>query len=111
MERIAVDTTAEDYWETYFGPYGKQWVRKIPRRIATAVAQRTASQDSAATAPSAARVVPVMERPVITADRVIVEGAVDLVTDGKTARRLFTAEFDHVGRLLSLDSIPAPCAT
>ena len=110
MERkIAVDSTAADYWESYFGAYGKQWVRKIPRRVATALVQRTAglSPGAAATAAERAVVVPIA-RPTITAERVYLEGVVDLVQDGRKTRRLFSAEFDHEGRLLALDSIPAP---
>lgn len=111
--KLAVDSTAEDYWETYFGPYGKQWVRKIPRRVATALVQRTAGirPGEAAAAAQSAVVIPIMPRPVITAERVHLEGVVDLKqADGSTTRRLFAAEFDHDGRLLSLDSIPAPVA-
>lgn len=110
QNRTAVDSTAEDYWETYFGPYGKQWVRKIPRRVATALIGRIAGLQPGAAAELAAqaRVTPVMPRPVITQDRVYLEAALDLTQGGKTTRRLFCAEFDHEGKLLALDSIPAP---
>ena len=109
QNRIAVDSTAESYWETYFGPYGKQWVRKIPRRVATALLQRSAGlkPGEAATAAEGATVIPLMPRPVITANRVHIEGAVDFANG---SRRLFSAEFDHDGRLLALDHIPAPAA-
>ena len=112
QHKIAVDSTTEDYWESYFGPYGKQWVRKIPRRVATAIVQRTAGlrPGAAATLAEGARVVPIMPRPVITPDRVYIEGAIDLTESGRASRRLFSAEFDHDGRLLALDSIPAPLA-
>lgn len=109
--RIAVDSTAEDYWEHYFGPYGKQWVRKIPRRVATALVQRTAGlrPGEAVMAAAHARVVPIMPQPVVTRDRVYVEGTVDMPdAGGAVTRRLFSAEFDHDGKLLSLDSVPAP---
>lgn len=113
QNRIAVDNTAEDYWETYFGPYGKQWVRKIPRRVATAVVQRTAGlrPGEASAVAEKTVVIPLMPRPVITAERVYLEGACDIPqADGTTTRRLFSAEFDHDGRLLAIDSIPAPLA-
>ncbi|APU88864.1 hypothetical protein Rctr197k_033 [Virus Rctr197k] len=110
QHRVAVDSTTEDYWETYFGSYGKQWVRKIPRRVATALVQRTAGVrpgEASAIAESAV-VVPLMPRPVVTADRVCIEGAIDLVQNGTKTRRLFSAEFNHDGHLLALDHIPAP---
>ena len=108
--RTAVDSTAEDYWESYFGTYGKQWVRKIPRRVATALIARTANLQPGAAAELAAQAVvtPIMPRPVITQERVFLEAALDLTENGRTTRRLFCAEFDHEGKLLSLDSIPAP---
>jgi hypothetical protein len=108
--RVAVDGTAEDYWESYFGTYGKQWVRKIPRRVATALLSRTAGLQPGAAAELAAqaRVIPVMPKPVITEDRVYLEAALDLPTESGTSRRLFCAEFDHDGRLLALDSVSAP---
>ena len=31
--KTAVDATAKSYWEAYFGAYGSEWVRKIPRRV------------------------------------------------------------------------------
>lgn len=33
FQRTAVDQTAEDYWQAYFGEYGGQWVREIKRRV------------------------------------------------------------------------------
>lgn len=108
----AVDATTEDYWEEYFGPYGKTWVRKIPRRVATAVIQRTASKrpGEAAELAATARVIPIMKRPVITKGRVVIEGIVDVTENGRIARRLFSAEFNDEGRLLALDSVPVPLA-
>jgi hypothetical protein len=44
LTKTAVDAAAEEYWQAYFGDYGKQWVRKIPRRVAQAMAQRTAAK-------------------------------------------------------------------
>lgn len=111
-QKHAVDATAEDYWESYFGPYGKQWVRTIPRRVATALIQRTAGlrPGEAATAAVGAVVVPIAP-PVVTAERVLLEGAADIIDGaGTPTRRLFSAEFDHDGRLVALDSIVAPLA-
>lgn len=107
----AVDSTTEEYWAAYFGPYGKQWVRKIPRRIAQALAQRTAGLDADATTRMAASttIVPLTAGPVITTDRVFIEAAADSISaDGTKSRRVFVAEFDHDGKLLSIDSVVAP---
>lgn len=110
--KIAVDRVTEEYWEQYFGTYGKQWVRKIPRRVATALIQRTAGMRPGQASDLAARavVVPLTEAPVITQDRVFIEAALDLEQNGAKTRRVFCAEFDHEGRLLALDSIQAPVA-
>lgn len=109
-QRIAVDSTAEDYWTKYFAPYGygKMWVRKITRRVATVLVGRIAGLQSEEIAyrVAQARVVPVGS-PVITEDRVCLEAAIAMPgDDGRMTRRIFNAEFDHDGRLLMLDSIP-----
>lgn len=41
LSKTAVDATAKSYWESYFGAYGADWVRKIPRKIAAALAQNS----------------------------------------------------------------------
>jgi len=33
QKKIAVDTTAKDYWTSYFGEYGDEWVRDVKRRV------------------------------------------------------------------------------
>lgn len=116
MIRTAVDATAEAYWEEYFGAYGKQWVRKIPRRVATALLARTA-RVAASSAPDErreqvadslryARIAPVMAAPVITRDKVVVEGLLEVAAPKQpVVRRLFSASFDHRGTLLAIDSI------
>jgi hypothetical protein len=119
IQKQAVDNTTEDYWETYFGPYGRQWVRKIPRRVASALIQRTAGTLSEAEAQEAyntAAVYPLHKAPVILKDasnkvqKVLVEGILQYRKAGKEITRLFSAAFDDEGRLLSLDSLPTPAA-
>lgn len=41
LSKTAVDATAKSYWESYFGSYGADWVRKIPRKIAAALAAKS----------------------------------------------------------------------
>lgn len=42
-QKQALDSAAEQYWTDYFGDYGKAWVKKVPKRVALAVAKRVAS--------------------------------------------------------------------
>ena len=111
--RQAVDTATEDYWEQYFGAYGKQWVRKIPRRVASALIQRTAgrvSVEEAAAANRSASVRPLHAPPIITDESVRVEGLLQYKRGNHQVTRLFCATFDHDGRLRELDSLPASVA-
>lgn len=117
MDKAAVDSKTQDYWESYFGEYGKQWVRSIPRRIAAALAQRTASAGSAGSAGSTGsadsdgyqllRMRPI-GAPVILDTHVLVEGSCVLGNGSVRMARLFAASFDHDGRLLGLDAVPVP---
>lgn len=112
--KTAVDAKAEDYWESYFGAYGKSWTRKIPRRVAAALLQRSAGVGPGQAAGMAefATMCPLTDAPVITKEGVFIEGAVELRNEaGQYQRRLFSAAFDHEGRILALDSILAPAPT
>lgn len=40
LKKIAVDKATEEYYIAYFGDYGKAWVGKIPRRVATALVRK-----------------------------------------------------------------------
>jgi hypothetical protein len=33
LQKKAIDTTAKDYWKSYFGEYGEEWVRDVKRRF------------------------------------------------------------------------------
>jgi hypothetical protein len=37
--KLAVDSTAEKYWEDYYGEYGKQLVKEVKKRVRADVAQ------------------------------------------------------------------------
>jgi hypothetical protein len=101
--KLAVDSTAEEYWEKYFGTYGKQWVRKIPHRIAHALIAKSAELADAAHATK------INVRPLahaITKTGVRVEGTFRYATQGRTVARVFHAEFNHSGELKNIDSLP-----
>lgn len=106
----AVDQTAVDYWTSYFGEYGKQWVRNIPRNVKSAMLsdhRRQARKAGAEIVDSA--VVPMGYS--ITADRVILDGVYrGSYDDGHREAKLFSAQFDHNGKLLALDSRRAPAS-
>lgn len=48
MDKRAVDQVTEDYYTEYFGEYGKAWVRKIPRKVASRIAAdtKTSAEDA-----------------------------------------------------------------
>lgn len=98
-KKIALDASAESYWENYFGPYGKAWTRTIPRRIASKVIAKVA----AVRADAPAVVVP--HAVSVQTDRVLVEGTVRTATKTGRLDTLFAAAFDHDGRMLSLDTV------
>jgi hypothetical protein len=37
--KLAIDTAAKDYWEAYMGPFGKEMVREIKKRVRADLAQ------------------------------------------------------------------------
>ena len=107
LHRQAVDATAEDYWEKYFGEYGKQWVRKIPRRIAHALLRRTASaqvQGRALDAAMATARIHTLGHVVQANGGLATEGV--LYCDAPQLVRPFRAEFDAEGVLIHLASLP-----
>ena len=106
-QKTAVDATAEEYWSSYFGDYGKAWVRKIPHRVASALLQRTAKLEpsQALEQAKAAHVFPLGNEPVFDGPSVHVEGVSLFPRPGQPLRRLFRATFDaSTGALQSLES-------
>ena len=104
----ALDSAAIDYWTQYFGEYGKQWVRNIPRNVKSAMVadlRRQAGQDTAEVVNSS--VIPLGYA--IQADRVVLDGMYrGTYSDGRREGKLFQAQFDHDGKLLALKSRRAP---
>tara|TARA_R110002110_G_scaffold16569_11_gene71656 strand:- start:3512 stop:3817 length:306 start_codon:yes stop_codon:yes gene_type:complete len=98
ISKKAVDATARDYWITYFGDYGKIWVRDIDRKITAALSQKLPRTAAVEMKSGPAKIVPLGK--VITRERVLLEGAI------RTAKRdrLFSAEFNHQGKLLGFDA-------
>ena len=94
MPRTAVDSGASTYWTDYFGDYGRQWVRDIPKKVKACI-DRQGGRTASAEFP----VRPLAK--VVTKQGVLLEGAV------RTPERdfLFRAQFDHAGRVVSFDAI------
>lgn len=91
-KKQAVDQIAKDYWTEYFKEYGKMWVRDIPGKVKDAL--DTGTKSAQATSPVS--VAPVGYS--VTASRLTLDGIIRL----GEASRLFRAEFDHKGDLVSL---------
>lgn len=110
VQKQALDQTAKSYWEEYFGEYGRQWTRDIPRNVKSAMLdsrRRTAAGGS--TELTESDVVPLGYA--VTADRVDVEGYFrGTYSDGHREAKLFRAQFNHDGKLLALDTRRAPAA-
>lgn len=102
-QRVAVDSTAKEFWESYFGDYGKQWVRDIPRNIRAAMLPhiRQAANGKAPPELSAYEVAPFGYA--VTADRLQLDGVFrGTYADGTKTARLFRADFNHDGDLIDL---------
>lgn len=91
MKRQALDNAAKDYWTSYFGEYGKAWVREIPRRIKAAAQKKTAQLETQTVEPT---VVP-------AGYTVTTDGGLDLEGAMRDAggTRLFSASFDADGNI------------
>ena len=99
MSKVALDSVATDYWTKYFGPYGRQWVRDIPKKVKAHVA---GLNKSAAAEIADDRAYPVRAiAHTINDDGVTLEGAV------RTADRdlLFRCEFSHDGQVRSFETV------
>lgn len=112
ITRTAVDKKTQDYWSEYFGDYGKLFVRDIPRTIKNAALKefrRSAARGDRTLHKS--EVVPLGYR-VTASGGLSLDGVlrVDYSSGNKrrTASRLFNAQFSASGKLLKLDSRPAP---
>ena len=96
MEKIAVDTTAKDYWTKFFKEYGQMWVRDIPRRIKQAVRREMKANVVEG------RIVPLAKD--ISKDNTLsIEAAFVGTIDDKEAKVLITASFNAEGQMQDLD--------
>lgn len=113
-DKIAADKKTEDYFIAYFGEYGAQLVREIPRVIKAAVLP-----DLKRTASAAKRDIVVKDSAVVTLgygrtdnDTLAIDGVIRVAFaeggERKEARRMFRAEFSSSGDLLDIEQRPAP---
>lgn len=105
MNRQAVDDAAAKYWEEYFGDYGKQWVREIPRKIKAELASRLGKSAATGSADELTGQVYSLNHTICPNQTAILEG----VFRGKTAAgqpvcRLFTAKFAENGRVTHFEA-------
>lgn len=114
--KTAADSKTEDYWVSYFGEYGKMFVREIPRTIKAALLpdlKRTANSEKRDLQIKSSSVVP-LGYGVTKDDSLIVEGIVKVSyvdkSEIRTAGRLFTAQFTSDGDLVDFDHRAAPVA-
>ena len=105
-KKTAVDPTATSYWTDYFkdSGYGATWVQKIPMRVKAALERKAGLSKSA--------IVKLFGH-AITKRSVVLEGMARGFTHDSQGRivkgsRLFSATFDHSGRLTRFDSVVAP---
>ena len=94
----AVDSTAVDYWTNYFGPYGKQWVREISRKVKACVDKHLGRKVAAATDEGHYPVRALGKA--ITKEGVVLEGAVR----APGGDLLFRAAFNHEGHVTSFEA-------
>lgn len=115
ITKTAVDEVTKSYWTEYFGDYGRQWVREIPRYIRAAIEQdmrksAAAGEPRPFTVGDSDRVTPLAYA--VSDDRLVLEGRwVGDVQQGRHTNRkacLFRAEFSHDGDLASISTMPAP---
>lgn len=109
MERQAVDQTTEAYWTDYFKEYGKAWVRKIPRRVASAIAaevKRTAKAGEVTAPPLVRANIAPLGWAKSPTGGLIFEGIFrGSAADTRRVHRAFRAEFDPAGALIALRNV------
>lgn len=112
----AADSKAEQYWIDYFGEYGRQFVREIPRSIKAALLpdfKRSAAKEKRALQVTSSKVIP-LGYGVTETGSLILDGVckVSYTERGKakSASRLFHATFNSEGDLVEFDHRDAPRA-
>jgi hypothetical protein len=107
----AVDSTAVEYWTSYFGDYGKTFTKDVPRRVAQVIVQglRRAAKDNALRVVRA-QVIPYGWAKTATGGLTF-EGAFRgrVVRGGRenTVLRAFAAEFDPSGKVVDVQVLTA----
>lgn len=95
LQKEAVDAKAKQYWESLYKEYGKTWVRDIPRRILTAVAEHT---KTAKVEDVVGSITPVATA--VAGTKLFMEG---IFTPNAGKKLLFCAEFDAEGSVKEFD--------
>ena len=95
--KVAVDSTAKNYWGSYFKEYGQMWVRDIPRRIKQAVRREIKANEIDG------ELVPIAHD--VSRDQTLsVEAAFVGKVDGVDTKILITASFNSEGQMQSIDT-------
>lgn len=99
MDKVAVDQTTKEYWNTYFHEYGQMWTRDIPRRIKTAM---TKTKDLGVKTAEGS-IVPVAHE--VSEDGTLsLEAAFSGKLDDREGKVLITAEFTENGRMTKFEA-------
>ena len=97
MDKVAVDSTAKNYWSTYFKEYGQMWVRDVPRRIKQAMTREIKATKLEG------EIVPVAHD--VSKDNTLsVEAAFIGKVDGVESKIMVTASFNAEGKMESIDT-------
>jgi hypothetical protein len=97
MDKVAVDSTAKNYWSTYFKEYGQMWVRDVPRRIKQAMTREIKATKLEG------EIVPVAHD--VSKDNTLsVEAAFIGKVDGVDSKIMITASFNAEGKMESIDT-------
>jgi hypothetical protein len=104
LRKTALDAEAENYWTEYYkdSGYGEQWVKKIPRRVASELLRRT----GAASQPHFALQSITPWATVVHEQGVSLEGTATVASGAKRQVLAFVADFSHEGKVLAFDATP-----
>lgn len=108
LTKEALDQAAAEYWKQYFGDYGKEWVRNIPRRVAQALVQQEASRIAERGRPNKiakARIAPLAWAPTVTGGLTfegVFRGVLNNAGKVENVHRMFAVEFDANGEIINL---------
>ena len=97
MDKVAVDSTAKNYWSTYFREYGQMWVRDVQRRIKQAMTREIKATKLEG------EIVPVAHD--VSKDNTLsIEAAFIGKVDGVDSKIMVTASFNAEGKMESIDT-------